>query len=259
MRLAEVTNKMHIRLTFIDECLGTAPNSEEVYREFIASKAPDAPSREEELENIPVDEMAENGMTVFLREDDGTPVMFNYQIRGFFKSACKALKDIEISESYKKRSNFKKAIDLGVFVFEDINDRGRRKIILDVPQGGEIGSCQRPLRAQTQQGERIALASSETVPAGTVMDFWIETVYPDDIEAVREWLDFGAYNGLGQWRNSGKGAFVWEELYATDKDPDFIQVPVKQKAAAKKTADATDSGEKKTRGRKKKEEASDAS
>ena len=29
---------------------------------------------------------------------------------------------------------------------------------------------------------------------------------------VREWLDFGCFNGLGQWRNSGKGRFTWEEL-----------------------------------------------
>ena len=29
---------------------------------------------------------------------------------------------------------------------------------------------------------------------------------------VREWLDYGMYRGLGQWRNSGKGRMVWEEL-----------------------------------------------
>ena len=33
-----------------------------------------------------------------------------------------------------------------------------------------------------------------------------------DVEYVREWLDYGRLNGIGQWRNSGKGRFVWEEL-----------------------------------------------
>ena len=27
---------------------------------------------------------------------------------------------------------------------------------------------------------------------------------------VPEWLDYGRFNGLGQWHNSGKGTFTWE-------------------------------------------------
>ena len=27
-----------------------------------------------------------------------------------------------------------------------------------------------------------------------------------------ELLDYGAMRGIGQWRNSGKGRFVWEEI-----------------------------------------------
>ena len=33
-----------------------------------------------------------------------------------------------------------------------------------------------------------------------------------DEALVREWLDYGAYSGIGQWRNSGKGRFTWEEI-----------------------------------------------
>ena len=35
---------------------------------------------------------------------------------------------------------------------------------------------------------------------------------PAHMAAVREWLDYGQLRGLGQWRNSGKGRFTWEEL-----------------------------------------------
>lgn len=35
---------------------------------------------------------------------------------------------------------------------------------------------------------------------------------PKDAETVREWLDYGQLRGLFQWRNSGKGRFVWEEV-----------------------------------------------
>lgn len=238
MNLSEITNKIHVKLTFIDECLGTAPNNEEIYRKYIASKASDAPSIEEEVDSLGVDELTEQGMTVFMRDEDGNPIMFNYQIRGFFKSACKSLREISQSLS-SEMTAYQKNIDLRIFVFEDINDKARRKIRLNLPDNTDIGNCQRPLRANTAQGERIALANSETVPAGTTMEFWVEVFKKKDLDTVREWLDFGAYNGLGQWRNSGKGAFVWEELYATDKDPNFVQVPEK---------------EKKTRGRKKKSE-----
>lgn len=35
----------------------------------------------------------------------------------------------------------------------------------------------------------------------------------DDVEdCIYKWLNYGVFNGLGQWRNSGKGAFVWQEL-----------------------------------------------
>ena len=61
------------------------------------------------------------------------------------------------------------------------------------------------------RGERIALATSETVPAGTTFKFEIKTIQPELTEFFAECLDYGALNGLGQWRNSGKGAFTWEE------------------------------------------------
>ena len=76
---------------------------------------------------------------------------------------------------------------------------------------GEVGTCQRPLRAQTMQGERVSLANSETVPAGTTIEFTVQCM-ADHMDAVREWLDYGALRGFGQWRNSGKGRFTWEEV-----------------------------------------------
>ena len=74
-----------------------------------------------------------------------------------------------------------------------------------------MGVCQRPLRAQTPQGERVALASSETVPAGTTMDVTFVLYSPSSHrDALMEWLDYGAVRGLGQWRNSGKGRFSYQ-------------------------------------------------
>lgn len=92
----------------------------------------------------------------------------------------------------------------------------QRRIPFQLPEGAECGRCERPLRASSASGERVALAASETVPAGTVLEFSILVMNPKDAETVREWLDYGALRGLFQWRNSGKGRFEWEEVAKED-------------------------------------------
>ena len=197
-----------IEITFTEEALGTASANPDIHDEFIASKAPDAPSRDEELsaliETEGLEEATEKQMTVFARSPEGNPVMWDYQIKGFFKDACGMLRRVDGTKS-KKLTAFKKVIDGLIFV-------SPRQIPLRLPEGAEMGVCQRPLRAQTAQGERVALASSETVPAGTTMQLTVKCLNDKDMELVDEWLDYGELRGLSQWRNSGKGTFCWHEI-----------------------------------------------
>ena len=76
----------------------------------------------------------------------------------------------------------------------------------------EIGVCERPLRASTPQCEVTAIAISEEISAGATLTFDIVLLSDDHEALVREWLDYGRLSGIGQWRNSGKGRFVWEEI-----------------------------------------------
>ena len=194
-------NEIKVRLTFTEEVLGTASSNPEIHDEFIASKAPDAMSREEEVAALGVEEVVEKSMTIFPKQD-GKPFLYDYQIKGFFKDACGMLRKVKGSESSKVKA-YKKEIDGLIFV---------EPRIIPLVFEGEIGSCQRPLRASTAQGERIALANSETVPAGTTIEFTVKCFLDSDAALVREWLDYGALRGIGQWRNSGKGKFTWEEI-----------------------------------------------
>lgn len=50
---------IHIRMHFFEEVLGSASFNKELHDEFIASKAPDAMSREEEVEALGVGEVVE--------------------------------------------------------------------------------------------------------------------------------------------------------------------------------------------------------
>ena len=192
------------RVIYLEQLLGTASANPEIHSEFIASKAPDAPSREEEVAALGAEEVTEKTMTVFPRLEDGTPFTWDYQWKGFFKDSCGMLRRADGYKS-KKLTAYKKVIDGLVFVTP-------RKVALSLPHGGKIGECQRPLRASTAQGERIALAHSETVPAGTTQDLTIMVLKDDLVGYVREWMDYGALHGTGQWRNSGAGRFCWQEF-----------------------------------------------
>lgn len=193
---------MKVKLTFTEPILGTCPADEEVYRNFIAAKAPDASTLEEEVAAIGVDGVVEKGLTVFPRTDDGKPFLYDYQIKGFFKDTCGGLKRVKGTVSSGIKA-YKKEIDKLIFPQP-------RQIAFEYD--GEIGFCQRPLRAQTMQGERVSLAISEQIPAGASVVFDIELFSDNHEKAVREWLDYGKYSGIGQWRNSGKGRFTWEEV-----------------------------------------------
>lgn len=203
-----------VRITFTNEVLGTCSPNPDIHSKFIASKAPDAETRDEELAcliaNEGLDAAIENTMTVFPRldGDPDVPVFFGYQFKGFFKEAAKAMKKVPNSQTSKMRA-YLKEIDTLIFVYSTSADHPNE---VPIYLSGEMGVCERPLRAQTAQGERIALASSETVPAGSFCDIVIRLLVPDDWKYIQEWLTYGQYHGMLQWRNSGKGTFVWDIL-----------------------------------------------
>lgn len=190
--------KVHVKLTFTDDLLGTFSGNPELHREFIASKAPDAAKMEEEVASLGVEAVEEKSMTVFPKMADGTPYLWDYQIRGFFKEICGAMRGIPGTKSSKVKA-YKKKVDNTIFVEP-------REIPLDL-HGMKIADCQRPLRASTMQGERIALANSEVCPQGTTCEFDVLCMVDEDVDMLREWLEYGKYKGIGQWRNSGKGRF----------------------------------------------------
>ena len=194
--------ELKVLLKFIEPVLGTSPANEDVYRDFIGSKAPDATTVDDEVEALGVDAVIEKGMTIFPKLEDGTPIFWDYQIKGFFKDTCGGLRKVKGTESSKVKA-YKKEIDRLIFPTP-------RKIPIHFD--GEMTTCQRPLRGQTAQGERISLAISEEIPAGATCEFTVVCLSDDHEKLVREWLDYGVYSGIGQWRNSGKGRFIWEEI-----------------------------------------------
>ena len=194
---------MRVKLTLTEEMLGTTSANKDLHEAYIASKAPDAKSTEEEIAALGETAVIEKSMTIFPKED-GRPFLWDYQVKGFFKDAVSMLRNLSDMECSKIK-NYKKKLD-GLLFIEP------RRIMIGL--AGEMGNCQRPLRADTMQGPRVAIAHSETVPAGSEIEFNIKLMDESLETAVRECLDYGADRGIGQWRNSGKGRFVWQEIEA---------------------------------------------
>lgn len=189
--------KIKVTVTTTESMLGSAPNDKELMESYIASKAPDALTMAEEIEAVGTEEVIEKAMTVFPRHD-GKPILYDYQIKGFFKDSCGSLRKVKGTHSSKIKA-YKKEIDGLIFV-------SPRHI--EIQYTGEMTTCQRPLRAATPMGERIALANSEEIPAGAVLEFEVTCLVDEHVELVKEWLEYGQLRGLGQWRNSGKGRFT---------------------------------------------------
>lgn len=200
---------MKVRIKTYEPMLGMSSANPEVHREFIASKSCDAKRIKEEMESLPAEDLIEKSMTVFPRDENGNAFLWDYQVRGFFKEAFTALFDYCIpkmelpSKKLLSRYTCKGVVDAAIKV-------SPRKIVLC--PASELTLCTRPLRAETQKGARIALATSEQTPAVLEFDIEIQCLHQALEPIVCLALDMGTQRGLGGWRNSGKGSFTWEEV-----------------------------------------------
>ncbi len=201
-------SKLRVRITMLDEVLGSLPSKEDIFREYIASKAENASTIEDEVAAIGVDAVEEKGITVFPRNTDGQPCVYDYQIRGFFKAAFSALakagkSGYEGGKHCAAMKAFKKGVDQNLFVSPRL---------IPYQFDGEIGYCVRPKRVDSPTGSRVTISKSEAIPAGAFFECEIFIMDENLKPLVLEALEYGKYSGFGQWRNSGKGIFTYKIL-----------------------------------------------
>lgn len=203
--------KQKITIEFTERLLGTLSGNRDAATEFILAKHPNGHAADEDEALVNGEEVLEKTTTFFPADGKG-PFLWDYQIKGFLKEAMECVVD---SGQYTKEElkpaglslygpTCRRRFDRLVFV-------GPRKIYLNLPRGESLGFWERPLRAQTMKGERVSLARSQTAPAGTTITFEIETLNPKLDPYIAECLDYGKFRGIGQWRNSGAGRFIWRD------------------------------------------------
>jgi len=200
-------DKYEVTVTFTEPVLGAVPKDKDTYIRYIIARAKkngvELTEEQIEQEASTVEEMEETGWTGF-HSEDGKPFEYDYVWLGYFKDACGMLRRGSDTLSSKIRA-YKKNIDGLIFIKP-------RQVFYDMPEGIEMGMLERPLRASTPQGERVALARSDILPPSTTMTFKVWVIpNPKVGEAeLREWLDYGELRGLRQWRNAGYGTFTYE-------------------------------------------------
>jgi hypothetical protein len=192
------TDAYKLKVILDTPLLGSQP-TRDVASEFIAKKNGFGALPEDEIELLP--DALERGTTVFHRLADGSPCLMNYHLLGFLKEAGK-VQNGKVTGGVKA---LRSKVSQGIFI-------SPRFLPVYIPAGKGIDYLERPLRAETALGPRVALARSEMLPEGTWFTCMLEVLAGEITEEVlRDLLDYGWYRGLGQWRNSGAyGTFRYE-------------------------------------------------
>ena len=197
---------LEITLTFATPVLGTAPSNPNIYTDYIADEAIKAGvvngnRLQEELDALPAD--SDRGATVFRRDDQGRPSFIDYMLKGFLKDTATAQRRFDVSLSKGVPAHKAKINDV-LFI--------EPQFIPILNQDGSVPTItmfERPLRADTPQGPRVALACSEMIQVGAQLQFTLENFAVKLIskDLIKEWLNYGRMRGLGQFRNGSYGRF----------------------------------------------------
>lgn len=202
------------RLTGISPILGSIPLDKGVYEEYIVPKTKTDAELKKAMNDVdsvqPPEESSDVKVTGFYRDNNGNIILKEYQIKGFLKEAGRVLKDqLKLLAPVSKVDNF-------VFIMET-------DLPLVTSRGSTIQKADsifdRPLRAMTAQGPRVALAYSEQVCDWSVeftMRVLDNPASPKSaaltFDVIESLFDYGSLKGLLQWRNGGYGKFTFERI-----------------------------------------------
>lgn len=194
-----------LKITTVEPILGTQPQKD-IATIYVTGEYEKRPDKEgipvngaglpaDEVETL--DEMLEKGTTSF-HKLDGKPILYDYHIKGFLKASA------QVQNGARGVKNLRSKFVNLVFVRP-------RRIMLNLPDGGEMSFIERPISAMTAQGPRTALARSEALPAGTWLECKLVVLGSTISEPLlRDILYYGQYCGLGQWRGGSYGTFEYE-------------------------------------------------
>jgi hypothetical protein len=147
---------------------------------------------------------------VFAQDEKGL-FLWDYHWKGYIKENIGAFCELGMFKKLSKWT-FKRAVDQAIFVLPRrcYLTRGGKHVV------EPDGALQRPIRATTMQGDRVALANSEMVKPGTQTSIKVVLMASENAKSVwseltpdvlKEVFARGQLSGHGQWRGGGYGRF----------------------------------------------------
>lgn len=208
-------NRYNLVFEFTQPVLGTIPKDRKVFENFVMDQAKKEIEKDraaEDVDRVP-EEVESRGWTGFY-EEDGHPVLMDYQFKGFLKNAGNVLKNSVGTKTVKVKNpkdgesptktekgiaNLRSHIEQTVFVHPRFIELAEKPD--DV--------LERPLRAMTQQGPRVSVMRSDLINPGRQYTLELQVLESSVVteKVLRDLLSYGELSGLLQWRNGGYGRF----------------------------------------------------
>jgi hypothetical protein len=188
-------DKYELVFELTEPMLGTIPKDPKVFESYVMDQAKtdmEKQRAEGDLDKVP-EEVESRGWTGFYENEEGHPILMDYQFKGFLKNAGNVLKGA------LKIPNLRQHVSDTVFV------NPRQIELAEKPDD----VLERPLRAMTMQGPRVTLVRSDVINSGHQYTLEIQRLQGSKVtvEALKEILAYGELSGLLQWRNGGYGRF----------------------------------------------------
>lgn len=187
--------RYNVTFELLEPLLGTIAKDPAVYEAYQRSQQ--SGEDEQVVVNEDGDEVKEEkkpdttGWTTFYTDDEGRPVMFDYQVKGFLKEAGNTLKkQVEVA-------NLRHHIDNDVFIYP------RRMVLAEKVDD----VLERPLRAMTAQGPRVTVVRSDVINPPRNWTWELKVLKGSKVthSVLETCCEYGELKGLGQWRNGGYG------------------------------------------------------
>lgn len=164
----------------------------------------------EEWDEKMADEDDSSIPTVFMRDEDGHPIISSHMILGNFKENLKIMVNNGDKEIAKSKVSVGEMGALDVKVVEDVL-RPSKDIVRN--KDGTPFLLERPIKFERMGKVETAISRSEILPEGSeyTCTLRIRTGSPlNNVAFLKRILDLGKNNGLGRWRGSGKkGTFAY--------------------------------------------------
>jgi hypothetical protein len=209
-------NNYELTFELMEPMLGTIPKDKNVFENFVMDQAKTQMEKDkaaEDVERVP-EEVEARGWTGFYEDEQGRPILMDYQFKGFLKNAGNIMKGVVGTRVVKvkdpKEGEAKTRTEEGIKNLRShINDTVflmPRSIVLADKVDDVL---ERPLRAMTMQGPRVSLMRSDLINPGRQYQFEIKVLKDSVVteKVLRDLLSYGELSGLLQWRNGGYGRF----------------------------------------------------